>query len=162
VAFDPAHDGYLVVDGDSAISASFVSADGVPLGSPAKVDQTAAWAQGCRLLYGAGAQGFLVAWHDARNDPNSATPFARIVRWDGAAITFVGNDFALSPSTTYQEAAPAIAYAPDTNQFLVAWQQTSDTGSRRQPRRSRAANHRRSPPLLADRRLRSVRPPTGP
>ena len=124
-AYDPVHDGYLVVNGNSAISASFISADGAPLGSPAKVDQTAAWAQGVRVAYGAAAQGFLVAWHDARNDPNSASAFGRIVRWDGASIAFAGSDFALSQNPSYQEAAPAIAYAPGSDQFLVAWQQTA-------------------------------------
>lgn len=121
-AHDPAHDGYLVVNGNCAIGASFITADGAPLGSPVSLAQTTAWAQGVRVAYGAAAEGFLAAWHDNRNDPQSASVFGRLVRWDGESIALGGDDFAISAEPSYQEMAPALAYAPGREQFLVAWQ----------------------------------------
>jgi hypothetical protein len=130
VAHDPLNGGYLVVNGNSAISASYLDADAVPLGSPVSVAQTAAWAQGVRAVYGAAAQGFLVAWHDGRDASGSPMSFARIVRWDGAALVFAGDDFALGAEPSYQEIAPAIAYAEPSEQFLVAWQRIAGSDIR--------------------------------
>ena len=117
-AHDPVGDVYLVVNGNAAISGSFVSADGAPLGQPFAIAETTAWTQGVRVTFGGDA--FLVAWHDNRDAPDSARLRARSVAWDGAAPV-LGADVEIGTGATYSEMAPALAWSQTSSAFLVAW-----------------------------------------
>lgn len=116
-ANDPVGDVYLVVNGNAAISGSFVDATGVALDEPFAIAETAAWTQGVRVAFGGGA--FLVAWHDNRDDPNSARLRARRVAWAGAPE--LGGDVEIGTGATYSEMPPAIAWSETSSTFLVAW-----------------------------------------
>lgn len=117
-AHDPESDAYLVVNGNGAISGSFVAADGASLGSPFAIADTQAWTQGVRVAWGGDA--FLVAWHDNRDDPNAARLRGRIVRWNGSAPA-LGPDVEIGTGTTYSEMPPAIAWSQSSGVYLVAW-----------------------------------------
>lgn len=116
-ANDPVGDVYLVVNGNAAISGSFLDATGVALGEPFAIAQTDAWTQGVRVAFGGDA--FLVAWHDNRDDPNSARLRARSVAWTGAPM--LGPDVEIGTGATYSEMPPAIAWSQTSSTFLVAW-----------------------------------------
>jgi hypothetical protein len=118
-AHDPVGDVYLVVNGNGATSGSFVDAEGTPVGMPFAVAQTQAYTQGVRVGFGGDA--FLVAWHDNRERPNSARVRGRLVRWDGSAPTFGGDDFAIGTSASYSEMPPALAWSETSGRWLVAW-----------------------------------------
>jgi hypothetical protein len=122
VAHDPEHDVYAIVNGNGATSASIVDADGAPLGTPVAVAQTTAWTQGSSIVFGDADSGFLVAWHDTRDDPNTARPWGRLLAYDGAGITFPMADFALDADASHGEAPPASAFSTVQKKFLVAWQ----------------------------------------
>jgi len=116
-ANDPIGDVYLVVNGNAAISGSFVDASGVALDEPFAIAQTDAYTQGVRVAFGGDA--FLVAWHDNREDPDSARLRARSVAWTGMPV--LGADVEIGTGATYSEMPPAIAWSTTSSMFLVAW-----------------------------------------
>lgn len=116
-AHDPVRDVYLVVNGNVATSGAFLDADGVALGEPFAIADVA-YTQGQRVAFGGDA--FLVAWHDNRDDPNSARLRARNVAWDGAAPV-LGADVEIGTGASYSEMPPAIAWSQTSQEFLVAW-----------------------------------------
>jgi hypothetical protein len=115
-AHDPVGDVYLVVNGNAAISGSFVSADGAPLGEPFAIADTTAWTQGVRVTFGGDA--FLVAWHDNRDAPDARLR-ARRVAWNGTAPV-LGADVEIGTGATYSEMAPALAWSQTSSAFLIA------------------------------------------
>jgi hypothetical protein len=121
IAYDPVHDVYLVVTGASAISGTFLDPDGQSLAPPFAIPDTDAYTQTPRVTYG--AAGFLVAWHDARADPNKPELRARVVRWSGSAPDLGAPDFSVSGGAqSYQEMGAALAYSETSKLFLVVWQ----------------------------------------
>jgi hypothetical protein len=125
VAHDPAKDVYLVVNGNAAVSGTFVSGDGQTLGAPVALAQTNAWTQAPRVAFGGGQ--FLVAWHDNRDDPNQAALRGRIASWNGAAAALGVADFAIAPAPTYQEMPPGLAWSETSQVFLVVWQAATNS-----------------------------------
>jgi hypothetical protein len=128
IAHHGSSDVYLVVTGSSAISASFLSGDGQPLGSPLSLAQTSAWAQGPRVAAGGGK--FLVAWHDNRQGPYVPELHGRIVGWNGSAPEVGASDFLIGPPPTRAEAPPGIGWSESSKLFLVAWQSVPSTDIR--------------------------------
>jgi hypothetical protein len=122
VAHDPNNDVYAIVYGNAATGASIVDADGNAQGTPLAVAQTTAWTQGSSVSFGDADSGFLVAWHDTRDDPNQARPRARLLKYDGSGIVFPLDDFALDADPSHGEAPPRSAYSSAQKKFLVAWQ----------------------------------------
>lgn len=122
VAHDSVHDVYAIVNGNAATSISLVNADGTSLGAPQAVAQTTAWTQGQSITFGDADTGFLVAWHDTRENPNLAKPRGRLVKTDGTNIVFAGDDFALDGDASFGEAPPGSAFSTTQKTFLVAWQ----------------------------------------
>ncbi|MBI4952700.1 MAG: hypothetical protein HY908_11755 [Myxococcales bacterium] len=120
VAYDPAHDVYLVVHGNAATGGAFLDADAQTLGAPFAIADTAAWTQAPRVAF-ASSGAALVAWHDTREDPNVARVRARIVRWSGAAAELASPDFPVSSTPSYGEMPPGIGYSPTSDLFLVVW-----------------------------------------
>jgi hypothetical protein len=116
-ANDPVGDVYLVVNGNAAISGSFLDANGVALGEPFALAETDAYTQGVRVAFGGDA--FLVAWHDNREDSNSARLRARSVAWTGTPV--LGADVEIGTGATFSEMPPAIAWSETSSTFLVAW-----------------------------------------
>jgi hypothetical protein len=116
-AHDPADDVYLVVNGNAAVSGAFIDADGAALAEPFAIADTDAWTQGVRVARG---DGFLVAWHDNRDDPASARLRARQVRWESGAPS-LGADVEIGTGATYSEMPPAIAWSATSGVHLVAW-----------------------------------------
>ncbi|MBL9102945.1 MAG: hypothetical protein JNL82_18520 [Myxococcales bacterium] len=122
-AHDPVHDVYLVVNGNAAISGTFVDAAGAALGTPLALAETAAWTQGVRVAFGATM--FLAAWHDNRDAPDVAKLRGRIVGWDGEPL-LAGPDFVIGGDGTYSEMPPAIAWSSASQAFLVVWHTGAD------------------------------------
>ena len=133
VAYDPDQDGYLVVHGSAAIGGAFLDAEGAPRGAPFQIAETTAWTQAPRTAYGGAADGFLVAWHDTREDGSLARLRGRLVKYDGAQASFSGADFAIASEPTHGEMPPGMAYSPTSQVFLVVWQRLdqSDLRARR-------------------------------
>lgn len=120
-AYDPSHDVYLIVHGNSATGGAFVDADAAPVGAPFAIADGSAWTQGSRVAYADKSATFLAAWNDNRE--GSPKPRARTVRWTGSQVE-LGNDFALSTENAYQEMGPGIGYSAVSDVFLVAWHRT--------------------------------------
>ncbi len=121
VAYDPDHDVFLVVTGATAISGTFVDSNGQSLAPPFAVAETDAYTQTPRVAFGAGK--LLVAWHDARLDPNKPEIRARIVGFAGGAPDLQAHDFSVSGGDqSYQEMGAALAYSETSQLFLVVWQ----------------------------------------
>ena len=119
VAHDPMHDVYLVVTGTTAISGTFLDADGASMTPPFAIAQTTAFTQTPRVTYGAGK--LLVVWHDNREDPNQPALRARIVGWTGSAPELDAPDFAVGAST-YWEMGAGLGFSETSQLFLVVWQ----------------------------------------
>ncbi|MHB8877563.1 MAG: hypothetical protein ACYC8T_28055 [Myxococcaceae bacterium] len=120
VAFDPAHNVYLVVHG-SAVGGAFIDSDGNPAGGPFAIAQTAAWTQTPSVTWFPSVGAFLVVWHDTRENPNGPKLRGRLVGFDGSAVSFPGGDFAIGADTSYQEVAAALACATHVPECLVVW-----------------------------------------
>jgi hypothetical protein len=116
VTYDPISDVYLAVNGNVAISGTFLSGDAAIV-SDAFAIADLAYSQGCRVAFGSAS--FLVAWHDNRTAPNVARVRARRVTWDGAPQ--LGPDVEVSTTDSYSEMPPAISWSASSETYLVAW-----------------------------------------
>jgi hypothetical protein len=114
VAFDATNNAYLVAYGLSNVSARFVSADGIPLGSPVPLNTGGAGAP--RVACGSGY--CLVAWVQ---EPTSIV--GRIVRFSGGAVAIVTDPFPISSNgfSKATAAGPTVAFSSSGGEFLVAW-----------------------------------------
>jgi len=63
---------------------------------------------------------FLVVWGDKRDqDTNSGDIYARMVNGNG---TMDGYEFPISTTSNANQISPAVAYDPNSNQYLVVWE----------------------------------------
>lgn len=104
---------------DTSIVARRLDASGEPTGSDFQVNAHTTGGQTYASVAAAGS-GFLVVWHDARQEPGLSTIVGRRVDLDG---TMLGSDFQVAPATTVEQLAPLVAARP-SGDFVVAWTQT--------------------------------------
>ena len=132
VAYDSASNAYLVVWGIGdirarsavPIGARFVSADGTPLGSTVAVNTSGISPQVDGVRVACGRSACLVAWIE---EPSNVV--GRLVRYSGGEVQFVAEPFVINANRLpkLSSAAPGVAYASASDEFLVAW--TEFTGN---------------------------------
>lgn len=106
-----------------------VAADGSVVGRDfaisghAPADHTFGVPRGVDVAYSPSADAYLVVWNDLRRyDTRGVDLYGRMVSGDGVPL---GRAFRISgPGATYpvHESEPAVAYNPNTDEFLVVWQ----------------------------------------
>ena len=72
--------------------------------------------QDAAVAYGTGQELHLVVWRDGRNATDDV--YGQFVTGGGA---LVGEAFTITNQSDYDEAAPAVAYDPDDDVYLVVW-----------------------------------------
>ncbi len=126
IALDTVNGVYLTVSGNWYNGGAFVTADGVPVGSPFQIapGQTA---QTPSVAYSPDAGAFLVAWLDT-NDQSSVWGQMLSYGAGGIANPVTGQFLiAAAPGGAFSESAPSIAYSATSREFLVAWMQGMTT-----------------------------------
>lgn len=128
-AFDSINRVYLVISAFGPVTGIFVNEAGAPVS--AAIPISGGYGQYPRVAFSphvfGGAGGFLVTWHQGDGPIISGSPsnqvHGRLISF--AATPLVGTDRVIgtSPLGTWWEAAPAVAYSPTSQVFLVAWQQ---------------------------------------
>jgi hypothetical protein len=123
VAYDSANNAYLVVWGLHVIGARYVSADGVPLGSPVQVNTGGGGP--VRAACSAEINACLLTWIQ---EPSSI--IGRFVRYSGGSVALLSAPFTVNSNGLFKlsSAAPDVAYSPPSNEFLVAWTEFTGTG----------------------------------
>ncbi len=120
VAFDTTNNAYLVVWGVIPIGARFVSANGVPLGTPVQVNTSGADRQAAavRVACGGEVNACLVAWIEE----NPSAVMGRLIRYSGGNVQFLTAPFVVNQNGAAKltSSAPAVAYS-SAGEFLVAW-----------------------------------------
>lgn len=117
VAYDPKDDVFLAVSGAGQLEGLFVSGAGTPEGAAFVVNDGTLYGQAPRVVYASAIDAFLVTWHETIG--SSTRIRGRLIRHGLAPLT--GN-FDISSLTTNWEMGAAVAYSPQSHEFLVAWQ----------------------------------------
>lgn len=122
-AYDPARRRFLVVYGNAPIGGATLDDDGVQVGDGFRLtDEPYAegrWTQLPRVAYG--ADGFLVTWHAEIG--RSVVAQARRVALDPGGPVFAGPAVALDAPGDQQESPVAVAFSPETREFMTVWAQ---------------------------------------
>lgn len=127
VAYNSSSNQFLVVFDDDRLVAydndiygKLVNADGsmsgldFPISTPSENQLTPV------VAYNSTNNQFLVVWWDKRNQAtNGADIYARLLNADGSMD---GSDFPISTTSNAEQRLPAVAYDPDSNQYLVVWE----------------------------------------
>jgi Putative binding domain, N-terminal len=119
--YDSAHQVFLTVVAEQntapggRINASFANTNGTVVSTAFRVDSTANWPFGPAMAYSPEADVFLVVWSIGGGQVRG-----RLVRYGANALGSV--DFAVSGTGVASGAwAPAVAYSPTSQEFLVAY-----------------------------------------
>ncbi|MBL8681985.1 MAG: hypothetical protein JNK05_22650 [Myxococcales bacterium] len=123
-AFDPARRVFLVVYGNAPIGGAWLDEGGAQLGEGFRITdephRDGDWSQLPRVALG--RRGWVAAWH-GQSGRLAIVRARRVIApsTQGAAPDFGGPSVDVSEPGSAQESAPSIAYAPDTDSFLVVW-----------------------------------------
>ena len=127
IVYNPSSNRFLVVFDDDRLVAydvdiygKLVNADGSMSGSDFPISTPSENQLIPVVAYNSTDDQFLVVWWDKRNqDTNSGDIYARLVNGDG---TMDGSDFPISTTSNADQISPAVAYDPNSNQYLVVWE----------------------------------------
>lgn len=126
LAFDGAHDVYLVVSGQQPIEGRFVSGAGQPLGTPFRVSPSAG-VIASRVDYSPAANAFVVTWLDEGGSGAADDAItARLVRYNGSGgPEFLSGEIFVGRNgvAKHTESAPSLACATASTECLITWAQ---------------------------------------
>lgn len=109
-----------LVESDVDIYGKLVNADGSMSGTDFPISTPSENQLIPVVAYNSTNNQFLVVWWDKRNqDTNWGDIYARLVDGDG---TMDGSDFPISTTSNADQFSPAVAYDPNSNQYLVVWE----------------------------------------
>jgi PKD repeat protein len=122
-AFDPANKVYFLVGGKGLLQGQFVTEDGTMLASGPYVISSSSqgYAHSVSTTYSGDLGGFLVTWV---GDLGGVRPvYGAFVKYNASAPATISAPFLISPANegAYTESLPSVAYAPETQTFLVTW-----------------------------------------
>lgn len=121
-AFDPANNRFLAVGAYGAVTGIFVDINGTPLGAAFPIG-SGGHANYPRAVYAphlnGGNGGFLVTWSSEDGGGGNLNIHTRVLNLGGAPVGI--ENIVSDTSRAWLESAPAVAYSPTSQKFLVAW-----------------------------------------
>ena len=131
IAYDSRRNEYLVVWRTPAPGGDLygqrISSDGQLLGESLFVSGAPGLQLDPHVAYSSVSDTYLVVWEDWRKDDGTFTQgdiYARRISGDGQLL---GDELAVA-AVTGRQVEPALAYAPPSDEFLVAWRDERDIG----------------------------------
>jgi hypothetical protein len=124
VIYNDLEDDYLVVwdeetvSGDTDIMGQILDGDGTPIGGPFVICGDSSDQQYPAVAFNSTYNEYLIVWMDFRYPASASDVFGQIVDETGALI---GSDFEVNADSGDQD-FPALAYNPDTDTYLVVWE----------------------------------------